>query len=147
MPGGTKTEIAKRSRVGTAVHARDPFRLPISIPLQAKGVRRYPDGPPLPGKRGLIIEELKLEGIVRLLSDSGLSGHASRGDPLQMIAVVTGGAKLAYFLHVNDVVYDGVVTRITPDSVFFRENYFDPEGQSKTREVVKRLGSVLAEAK
>jgi hypothetical protein len=57
-----------------------------------------------------------------------------------MIAVVDNSTNRAYFLRENDAVYDGVVSKITPDSVSFRQNYLEPGGSSSVREVVKRLG-------
>jgi hypothetical protein len=39
-----------------------------------------------------------------------------------MIAVVTNYTKRAYFLRENDTVYNGIVSRITPDAVYFKEN-------------------------
>jgi hypothetical protein len=62
-----------------------------------------------------------------------------------MLAVVINPANRAYFLRQNDAVYNGVVSKITPDSVQFRENYLDPNGRVQTREVVKRLGQAPGE--
>jgi hypothetical protein len=75
----------------------------------------------------LVISQLKLEGIVRLDTTN------------TMIAVVDTAANRAYFLRENDAVYNGVVSKITPDSVYFRENALDASGNVVTREVVKRL--------
>ena len=57
-----------------------------------------------------------------------------------MIAVVDNSSNRAYFLRENDAVYNGVVSKITPDSVVFRENGLDASGKMVVREVVKRLG-------
>jgi hypothetical protein len=57
-----------------------------------------------------------------------------------MIAVVDNNANRAYFLRESDAVYNGVVSKITPDSVIFRENALDQNGAMVVREVVKRLG-------
>ncbi len=57
-----------------------------------------------------------------------------------MIAVVDNVSNRAYFLRENDAVYNGIVTKITPDAVIFRENALDQSGKVVTREVVKRLG-------
>ena len=84
-------------------------------------------GPAPPGVRGLVIGQLKLEGIVR--EDASNS----------MIAVVTGRTDLAYFLRVHDEVYNGAVTRITPDSIHFVQNLPEPGGRVGTREVVLKL--------
>ncbi len=56
-----------------------------------------------------------------------------------MIAVVDTNANRAYFLRENDAVYNGVVAKITPDSVTFRENTLDSAGKLSTRDVVLRL--------
>jgi hypothetical protein len=82
-----------------------------------------------PGSRGLVIFQLRLEGIVHDESTN------------QFIAVVTNYTKRAYFLRVNDTVYNGVVSKITSDAVYFRENTLDSQGQVGTREVVMKLGS------
>jgi hypothetical protein len=106
---------------------RDPFRLPPPPTPGGMGPGEQILGPLPPGPRGLLINQLKLEGIVRLDATN------------TMIAVVDNNANRAYFLRENDAVYDGVVSKITPDSVLFRQNYSEPGGQSGVRDVVKRL--------
>ena len=86
-------------------------------------------GPLPPGKRGLIISQLRLEGVVR----------QTGGRPT--IAVVTNSTNRAYFLRESDEVYNGVVSKITPDSIYFTENVRTPGGPMTSREVIKRLGS------
>lgn len=93
----------------------------------------------VPGKHGLVISQLRLEGTVR----AG-AGQAD-GDGSGMIAVVTNASGVAYFLHDGDVLYDGRVTRISQDSVWFAEEYLDAEGRMKARQVVKRLGAATGE--
>jgi len=85
-------------------------------------------GPLPPGPRGLVISQLRVEGIVRLDTNN------------TMIAVVDNDRNRAYFLRENDAVYNGIVSKITPDSVIFRENALDQSGKVTVREVVKRLG-------
>jgi hypothetical protein len=92
-------------------------------------------GPLPPGTRGLVIGQLRLGGIVRQDATN------------TMLAVVTNYTNRAYFLRENDVVFNGVVSKITPDAVFFRENYLDPNGRVQTREVVKRLSPASGEGK
>jgi hypothetical protein len=88
-----------------------------------------------PGIRGLVISDLRLEGIVRQ-------------EPANtMIAVVTNYTKRAYFLRVNDAVYNGVVSRITPEAVYFRENTLDSSGRVATHEVELKLGSAPGEGR
>jgi hypothetical protein len=116
---------------------RDPFRVP-PPPLPPTtgpvGIEGGCDveikGSVPPGTRGLVICQLKLEGIVR----------RSATDP-KLIAVVANSANRAYFLHENDPLYDGAVTKITPDSVYFREESHDPDGKTSSHEVVKSLRS------
>jgi hypothetical protein len=105
---------------------RDPFKLPGPPTATAEG--EAPLGPLPPGTRGLVISRLRLEGIVRLDTTN------------TMIAVVDTSANRAYFLRENDAVYNGVVSKITPDSVTFRENALDQDGRVYTRDVVLRLG-------
>jgi hypothetical protein len=87
------------------------------------------------GVRGLVISELRLEGIVRQ-------------EPANtMIAVVTNYTKRAYFLRVNDTVYNGVVSKITPEAVYFMENKLDANGRVATHEVELKLGSAPGEGR
>jgi hypothetical protein len=88
-----------------------------------------------PGNRGLVVSQLQLKGIVRLDTTN------------TMIAVVTNYRRLAYFLKTDDVLYDGVVSKITPDTVYFRENHLEPSGQVTTVDVVKRLSPAPGEGK
>lgn len=114
---------------------RDPFKLPVvTAELGGPGAGEA-TGPLPPGSRGLIISQLQLEGIVRLDTSN------------TMIAVVTNPRKLAYFLRENDPVYNGAVSKITPDAVYFKENHLDPNGQVTTLEVVKRLNPAPGERK
>ena len=62
-----------------------------------------------------------------------------------MIALVTNYTKRAYFLRQNDTVYNGVVSQITPDAVYFKEKILDSNGRLATHEVVMRLGSAPGE--
>lgn len=93
------------------------------------------DGSLPPGARGLVIGQLRLEGIVRD-DESG-----------SMIAVVANRSKLAYFLHLNEDVYNGVVSRITADAIYFQQKPPGSGGRLEAREVVLRLGSEPQEAR
>jgi len=117
----------------TVAGRRDPFKLPVVG--EAGGPVSEVLGPLPPGTRGLVISQLQLEGIVRLDSTK------------TMIAVVSNPRKLAYFLRENDSVYNGVVSRITPDAVYFKENHLDANGQMTSMEVVKRLSPAPGEGK
>ena len=127
-PAAKKAAPAAATSVKKVVGRRDPFRIPgPPVPGRVPGEEIL--GPLPPGIRGLVISQLRLEGIVRL------------DVPNTMIAVVDTNANRAYFLRENDAVYNGVVSKITPDSVYFRENAIDPSGNVVTREVVKRLSA------
>ena len=56
-----------------------------------------------------------------------------------MIAVVVNALDKAYFLRVNDPVFNGFVVKITGDSVVFEEQVQDRLGHMSTHEVVKRI--------
>ncbi len=113
---------------------RDPFKAP--PPPQPKlRPDLMPTGLLPPGPRGLIIKQLRLEGIVRQESS-----HI-------MIAVVANNSNVAYFLRENEALYDGVVTRIAQGAVYFKENFLDAEGATNSREVVMRLEPTTGESK
>lgn len=78
------------------------------------------------GKRCLMIGQLTLRGII--VSDEG------------MLAIVENAATRTYFLRINDPLFDGVVARISRDSITFRETVADSLGRPiGTREVVKKI--------
>jgi hypothetical protein len=116
---------------------RDPFKSPFAF--AGSGGEPGPTPEPIAqvtaGTRGLVISQLHLEGIVRLDTSN------------TMIAVVSNARKVAQFLRENDPVYNGVVSKITPDAVFFKENHLDVNGQVTTVEVVKRLSPAPGEGK
>lgn len=143
MDAARKTAAPKKAAEPTASQAaakpvsgqaeggkRDPFLIPLpSQKGDLAGMGPDETGPLPPGKRGLVIGQLMLEGIVRQETSN------------TMIAVVDNSSNRAYFLRENDEVYNGVVSKITPDSVYFTENFRDLNGQMTSRQVVKRLGS------
>ncbi len=137
-PAQRKGAIAGSHNFSLMAGNRDPFKLP-EVPGGKGGAENVnqsaPGGVLPPGVRGLLISQLKLEGVVREQTAN------------KMIAVVTNETKRAYFLTENESVYNGVVSRITPDAVYFKENVLDPNGRVTTREVVKRLGSAPGEAR
>ena len=94
---------------------RDPFISPISTARRQAAV--CTSG----GKRCLMIDRIKLKGVVR--SESGF------------IAVVVNTANRAYFLRENDPLMDGYVVRITSNTVTFKETGKDRTGHSVTRDV------------
>jgi hypothetical protein len=100
---------------------RDPFR-----PLVIQGGN---DAAPVctsPGKGQLVVAQVVLQGIVR-----GLDG--------QWMAVVDNSTNRAYFLYAGDTLCNGVVARITADSLVIEERVTDQAGRTRTREVVKQL--------
>jgi hypothetical protein len=115
---------------------RDPFKLP-PPPRPEEEKQGEKDDPKLPGNRppgsrGLLVEQLRLKGVVR------------DGATQKMIAVVTTNNNRAYFLREGEAVYDGVVSKITSDAVYFKGNIFDAKREARSREVVKTL-SVVSE--
>lgn len=127
---------AATTKAAPAVLARrDPFKIPPPAAPGALAGGAEVTGPLPPGTRGLVVGQLKLEGIVRLDTTN------------MMIAVVTNYTNRAYFLRENDMVYNGVVSKITPDSVSFKENFLDANGRTSSREVVKRLGPAPGEGR
>ncbi|MBI3669632.1 MAG: hypothetical protein HY237_07635 [Acidobacteria bacterium] len=103
------------------VSRRDPFN-----PL----VGKEPAGGPIaqhlpPGKAGLVVSTLRLDGIVR--------------GPNGMIAVVSNPQQRVYFLRENDQLYDGRVEKISMDAVSFHESGKDAFGKPVERQVTKRL--------
>ncbi len=97
---------------------RDPFRSLIGPAPKLEGDRP-------PGVRGLLIDEMKLQGVFR--TRQGLS------------AMVQGADNKGYLIRIGDKVFDGEVIRITPTSVVFRQEVNDPTRIERYREVVKDI--------
>lgn len=114
-----KPEVKKVSAAGR----RDPFISPV-VRLGAIGSGCSS------GKRCLAIDQIALKGVVK--SDSG------------MIAVVVNAMDKAYFLRENDPVFNGYVTKITPDSIEFKETFHDKLGKPLTRDVTKTISRPAA---
>jgi len=122
-----------KATTSTAAGRRDPFKAWVAPSLPNRSV---PEPGALPaGTRGLVISGLRLEGVVR-----EEAGNA-------MIAVVTNYTKRAYFLRVNDAVYNGVVSKITSEAIYFKENTLDSRGRVTTHEVEIKLGSAPGEGR
>ncbi|MBI4465059.1 MAG: hypothetical protein HY647_10170 [Acidobacteria bacterium] len=102
---------------------RDPFRSLIIRQKKAEAPVRLP-----PGKRGLVIGQLQVQGIVRGINN-------------EWVAVVDNKTQRSYFLREGDEVYSGVVKKITEDTIAFEEKLTDAFGRTSTREVVKQLPS------
>ena len=133
-----KTKTTPSQRAALAAGKRDPFKIPLVATGKGNGesvMDSAPGGALPPGVRGLLISQLRLEGVVRQQTAN------------KMIAVVTNETRRAYFLHESDSVYNGVVSKITPDAIYFKENVLDGNGRVTTREVMKRLGSASGEGR
>jgi Tfp pilus assembly protein PilP len=100
---------------------RDPFE---SLVSHGTG-KAAPNLPP--GKAGLQVSTLRLDGIVRA--------------PNGMIAVVSNPQARTYFLREGDHLYDGSVEKISMDGVSFHEEGKDAFGKPVERQVNKRIYS------
>jgi len=131
------TQIETTHRADFGAGKRDPFKLPPAPPTGGRVSDGIPESAgPLPaGNRGLVISQIRLQGIVR----QDVSN--------KMLAVVTNETRRAYFLTENESVYNGVVSKITPDAVYFKENVLDREGKVTIREIVRRLGAAPGEGR
>jgi hypothetical protein len=99
---------------------RDPFESLIG--RQNKVPQNLP-----PGKLGLQVGTLRLDGIVRA--------------PNGMIAVVSNPQARTYFLREGDRLYDGSVEKISMDGVSFHEEGKDAFGKPVEHQVNKRIYS------
>ena len=100
---------------------RDPFD---TLLTKATATNAPPENLP-PGKAGLIIETLRIGGIV----------HSPNG----MIAIVSNSQQRVYFLREGDKLYDGSVEKISLDGISFKEIGKDAFGKPLERVVTKRL--------
>src|SRR5260221_7334766 len=109
------------------VSRRDPFE---SLTSRQEAAARAGANLP-PGKAGLQVGTLRLDGIVRA--------------PNGMIAVVTNPQARTYFLREGDQLYDGRVEKIAMDGVSFHEVGKDAFGRPVERQVNKRIYSSAGE--
>jgi Tfp pilus assembly protein PilP len=100
---------------------RDPFD---TLLTKARVGNATPENLP-PGKAGLVVETLNIDGIV----------HGPNG----MIAIVSNSQKRVYFLREGDKLYDGSVEKIALDAISFHEIGKDAFGKPLERTVTKRL--------
>jgi Tfp pilus assembly protein PilP len=132
----------KKSPAKTAVKAVEkpatPGTAPAAAESEVKQARRDPfetligrqnKTPPNlpPGKLGLQVSTLRLDGIVRA--------------PNGMIAVVSNPQARTYFLREGDRLYDGSVEKISMDGVSFHEEGKDAFGKPVEHQVNKRIYS------
>ena len=97
---------------------RDPFQ-----PLVSNTKPSH--GPLPPGKAGLIIGTVHVDGTVK--------------SPGGMLAVVSNEERRVYFIREGDKLYDGDVEKIGLDGVTFKENSKDAFGKPVERMVTKRI--------
>jgi len=120
VPAKPAAPAATPAAFSVAVSRRDPFA-PLVNSARGEGV---PENLP-PGKAGLLINTLRIDGIVN--------------GPGGMIAIVSNPQQRVYFLRDNDRLYDGEVQHITMEGVSFHQSGKDPFGNPVEREVTKRL--------
>jgi len=104
---------------------RDPFQSLIGPAPKIQPGQR-PPGPP-----GFLIDEIKLQGVVRTKQQG-------------LVAMVNGPDNKGYLIRIGDKVLDGEIIRITPSSVVFRQEVNDPTRIERFREVVKELSPEAA---
>ncbi|HEX3377571.1 MAG TPA: hypothetical protein VHS29_11965 [Candidatus Acidoferrales bacterium] len=139
-PGATDPKAAQKSAAANqenkpavkapeekAVARRDPFDTLLS---KARSGNEPPENLP-PGKAGLIIETLRINGIVN--------------SPTGTIAVVSNSQQRVYFLRDGDKLYDGSVQKITLDGITFQETGKDAFGKPLERTVTKNLYQLSGE--
>jgi hypothetical protein len=119
---GTSGEGAQAFLEKTKVARRDPFEAMIGHETASVGKG---GGPLPPGKAGLQVSTLRLDGVVRA--------------PNGMIAVVSNPQSRTYFLREGDQLYDGRVEKIAMDGVSFHEIGKDAFGKPVERQVNKRI--------
>ena len=130
-PAAAKKTAPKSSKPVTSASAgpapepkvakRDPFESMIGREQAASAkIGNLP-----PGKAGLQVSSLRLDGIVRA--------------PTGMIAVVSNPQSRTYFLRDGDQLYDGRVEKIAMDGVSFHEIGKDAFGKPVERQVNKRI--------
>ena len=111
---------ASASVEGEKGSRRDPFESLVNRQKDQNAGKNLP-----PGKAGLQVSTLRLDGIVR--SSAG------------MIAVVSNPQSRTYFLREGDQLYDGRVDKIAMDGVSFHELGKDAFGKPVERQVQKRI--------
>jgi Tfp pilus assembly protein PilP len=121
-PVKKEAKPAKETKAPVKTAARrDPFISPVRLQEEKmKGTSICTTG-----ARCLIIDQVVLKGIVKTTSG--------------MIAMVENAAKKQYNLKEKDPVFNGVVLKISGDTVVFRETITDNLGNQTAKEVVKRV--------
>jgi hypothetical protein len=120
-PAASGKTSAEKPAEEKATVRRDPFD---TLLTKARAGNAPPENLP-PGKAGLIVDTLRINGIV----------HSPNG----MIAVVSNAQQRVYFLREGDKLYDGSVQKIALDAISFNEIGKDAFGKPLERVVTKRL--------
>jgi hypothetical protein len=122
----TEGALGRSTPEQARIARRDPFESLLSRQKAGGDAKNLP-----PGKGGLQVSTLKIDGIV----------HGPNG----MIAVVSNPQQRTYFLHEGDQLYDGSVDKIAMDGVSFHETGKDAFGKPVERLVNKRIYSTAGE--
>jgi hypothetical protein len=116
-----KAPVEKPAEEKASAPRRDPFETLLNV---AKSGNTTPENLP-PGKAGLVVATLQINGIVR-----GSGG---------MIAIVSNPQQRVYFLREGDKLYDGTIEHITLEAITFQEIGKDAFGKPLEHQVTKRL--------
>jgi type IV pilus assembly protein PilP len=98
---------------------RDPFRSLLEGRLR-EGIGERP-----PGLPGMGVEEIRLEGILKL--------------PGGYVGMIQGTDNLSYLIRPGTVLYDGIVESIEPGKIVFKLQVTDPRSLKPYRELVRTL--------
>ena len=101
---------------------RDPFRSLL------EGFEEEEEGPARarpPGLPGMLIEELRLEGII--------------DTPSGILAFVLGRDNVSYIIRPGTKLFDGEVSEIQQKKVVFRRDVNDPDRRKQYEEVVREI--------
>jgi type IV pilus assembly protein PilP len=98
---------------------RDPFRSLL------KGRQREELGVRPPGLRGMGVDEIRLQGIVKL--------------PEGYVGMIQGTDNLSYLIRPGTVLFDGSVESIEQGRIVFKVQVADPKSLKPYREVVRTL--------
>lgn len=129
VPRSVLDASVKPVAVRETVTRRDPFAPLLGKVAEGGGGSSLQNVPP--GKPGLLISSLRIDGIV--------------SSPNGMIAIVSNAQERVYFLREGDRLFDGQVEHITMDGISFHQSGKDPFGNAVEREVAKRLNSTPGE--
>jgi len=122
--GSAAASAAPDAKLDVVQAKRDPFQPLVSSTKPAHG-------PLPPGKAGLVIASVRVDGTVK--------------SPSGMMAVVSNEDQRVYFIREGDRLYDGDVEKIGLDGVTFKENSKDAFGKPVERMVTKRIYSSAGE--